>query len=148
MKKIFNILFISFSCLAIKAQTVEKIEPNQQSGLTDAELQKAIDSYICMTETETYKANKRATNEMVQKLNLKITGKEMAINYDWNEWITENWKKTKFISINEANKLRNQGLELTKKLMSENSQLFEMIRKATMEQRHIILKPERASRPF
>jgi hypothetical protein len=148
MKNIFIILILCVNCIAIKAQTTEERDNTIQKGLTNVELQKAIETYVKMTETETYKANKKATHKMIDKLNQKVIPKEIMNDNEWERWIAENLNTTKFISIGEANKLRTLNLELTKKQYAENAELYVLIRKATMSQRHEILKPERAGRPF
>jgi radical SAM superfamily enzyme len=148
MRKIAFILCIFLNCLATDAQAIKQSEVDIQTGLNDTELQKAIETYLKMTSTETYKAIKKTNLQMMEKLNQEVIPKELANNEEWEKWIANNWKKTKFRTIGEANALRSKGLELTKKQFVENAELFEMIRRATIEQRHQILKPERAGRPF
>ena len=148
MRKTLFILIIILNQLNINAQTDSATESKVRIGLTDSELQKAIDLYLNMTQTETYRANKIATNKIVEKLNQKVIPKEIMNDIEWKKWITVNIKKTKFINIAEANKLRNLNIELTKKQFAENVELYEMIKKATVEQGLDILKPERAIRPF
>ena len=148
MRKTLFILIIILNQLNINAQTDSATESKVRIGLTDSELQKAIDLYLNMTQTETYRANNIATNKIVAKLNQKVIPKEIMNDIEWKKWITVNIKKTKFINIAEANKLRNLNIELTKKQFAENVELYEMIKKATVEQGLDILKPERAIRPF
>jgi|JI7StandDraft_1071085.scaffolds.fasta_scaffold71483_2 hypothetical protein len=148
MKKILIILIVLLNNLNIWAQTDSIIESKTRIGLTDSDLQKAIDLYIKMMQTETYKANRIATNKIIAKLDQKVIPKEIMNDIEWEKWITRNIKKTKFINATEANKLRNLNIALTKKQFDENIELYEMIKKATVEQGLEILKPERAIRPF
>lgn len=147
MKNILTILFITLNCLFANAQVSKDSVNPIQTGLTDTEFQKAIDAYIKMTETETYKSNRKAILMMIEKLNHNIT-KSMTNDEDWSKWVAENLAKTKFKSLEEANNLRKLNLELTKKQLEENADLYEMIRRASLEQAHEIFRPERAGRPF
>ena len=147
MKNVLTILFITLSCLFANAQISRDSIKQVQSGLTDVEFQKAIDAYLKMTETQTYKSNRKASLLMMEKLNHNIT-KSMINDEDWSKWVPENLTKTKFKSVEEANNLRKLNLELTKKQFEENAELYEMIRRASPEQAHEIFRPERAGRPF
>jgi len=147
MCKIFIIIFSFISINIINAQN-NIDQKNSKAGLTEVEFEKAKEDYLKMTQTETYKANKAMMAKLSGKINTYPTPKELRDEKEWSNWITENLSKTKFKNVDEANKLRKSSAELFQKQMDENADLYKMIRMATLEQLHEILKPERAGRPF
>lgn len=148
MKRIIiTFLFISVSILT-NGQNHDVSETNEKTGLSEIEFLKAKDDYLKMTQTEIYKANKVAMMKLIKKLNSNKIAKEFLDEIQWSNWISENLANTKFKSVDEAIELRKLNLELTKKQYEENAEIYAVLKRATIEQRIEILKPERLPRPF
>lgn len=148
MKRIIiTFLFILVSIIT-NGQNHDISEKNEKTGLSEIEFLKAKDDYLKMTQTEIYKANKVAMMKLIEKLNSNKIAKEFLDEIQWSNWISENLANTKFKSVDEAIELRKLNLELTKKQYEENAQIYAILKRATIEQRIEILKPERLHRPF
>ena len=148
MKRIIiTFLFISVSIFT-NGQNHDVSETNEKTGLSEIEFLKAKDDYLKMTQTEIYKANKVAMMKLIKKLNSNKIAKEFLDEIQWSNWISENLANTKFKSVDEAIELRKLNLELTKKQYEENAEIYAILKRATIEQRIEILKPERLPRPF
>ncbi|MBF6640217.1 hypothetical protein IVB69_01865 [Flavobacterium sp. J49] len=145
MYKIFIIIFF----ISINSNAQNNIDEKETKvGLTEVEFEKAKEDYLNMTLTETYKANKIIITKLIGKLNGLATPKDLSDENVWLNWVTENLSKTKFKNIDEAIKLRKLYVESFQKQWNENADLYQIMKKATLEQIHEILKPERAGRPF
>jgi hypothetical protein len=142
MKNLIIILFFSVSQICVsQVEAKDSAEKTTQTGLSSEEVEQFKIDYAVMTKSDTYKAMKGNRTEFTKKLNGQ---KDAVLKPDegWNTWITNNLSKTNFSSIEEANSMRQSGIDLTKKNMDEFPELYATFRRATKEQRQEILKAE------
>jgi hypothetical protein len=145
---IFSLLLsISVNAQTSSAQNVEK------ELLTEQEVKIAKELYIKMMQTETYKLQRQNMTRFRQKLNgVNIYPKNInpeTLEEDSKmakKKLEENIAKTKFGSFKEAIDLMEEGKALTAKMMDENKELFDLIKRASAEQIREIYELEFSSR--
>ncbi|MFP9115196.1 hypothetical protein ACLI1A_14760 [Flavobacterium sp. RHBU_3] len=148
MKKRFLLLMFCF-CLGstLYAQT----DSTKHKGLTKTELATAKELYSKMIQSETYISMNETMAKTATSLNgLKLpqsnSPKDMeseASTTDfYRSWLAKNLNKTKFKSVDEGVKAIMKGWNLTKKLMSENKEVFALIGRANEEQGLEIVRTE------
>jgi hypothetical protein len=116
--------------------------------LNEQEVKLAKELYIKMMQTETYKLNRQNMTLFRQKLNgVDIYPKTMdpkTMEQDSKlskKKLEENITKTKFRSFKEATDLMEEGKALTAKMMKENKELFDLIKRANAAQIKEIYEP-------
>lgn len=144
-------IFSLFLCLNANSQTSTLSNTNNstKSGLSKEEFTFACNEYKKMMETPTYLENEKIARYNAEKMhdalstldhkNLPVDS--LKTNNLYLKWIEKNIKKTKFKSIDEAKSALENQIASQEKLEKENSKLFELINKATVEQRHQIFEP-------
>ncbi len=145
MKHIF--LLLLFASLGLNAQSVSPAPVSKpKDGLSKSELEYAKQLYISMMQTETYISGKKNSRKISKKLNgLKIPDyKEVNLckMIDVRKWLTINIGKTNFKSPEEGVAMYEKGCELLEKLLNDNAELYELLRKANSQQFREIREPE------
>lgn len=144
--KIF--IFCMFFFLNVKGQTnsvkVENI--STKDGLTKEELSYACNEYKKMIESDAYLENEKKVRAFAEKIQDFIISNNVPFDSIKNKTIAlkllkNNLKKTKFKSIEEAEKFIDEMDSSNKKMEEEHPRLFELLDKATLEQRHQIFQP-------
>jgi hypothetical protein len=67
----------------------------------------------------------------------------MATDEGYRKWLGENLSTTKFKDIDEGVKLWQLCVELKRQMIKQNPELFDLIVKASIDQRVEILRPDR-----
>ncbi|GGB73482.1 hypothetical protein GCM10007424_11740 [Flavobacterium suaedae] len=139
------ILFFSFTNLGAQSVSNDSILPPVKKDLSEEELQMAVDSYLQMTKSETYKQFKKNLRENSIKLkgldyppDLKTSDKESI-----EKWLINNIEKTKYSSVKEGVEMIHKSYLLMQKLYKENTEVYTFMRRATKEQLREIIAPER-----
>lgn len=114
----------------------------QPQGLSPTEFQKLRSDYVKMTKSEDYVSMRAKSKELAAKLNQAKDWESFKSDDTWNKWIIENISKTKFSSIEEANHLRNQMFELTRKNQIDYRDMWQRFRQASQQQRIELLAAE------
>jgi len=144
--KIF--IFCMFFFLNVKGQTnsvkVENI--STKDGLTKEELSYACNEYKKMIESDAYLENEKKVRAFAEKIQDFIISNNVPFDSIKNKTIAlkllkNNLKKTKFKSIEEAEKFIDEMDSCNEKMEKEHPKLFELLDKATLEQRHQIFQP-------
>lgn len=92
-----------------------------------------------MMESDLYKMKRKLMHEF----SLKLSPMSLPLDEEmWDEWIEVNWSKTKFAGKEEATKLKNKMLKTMEMLKEQYADVYQLIKRATLEQRMIILRPE------
>jgi CRISPR/Cas system CSM-associated protein Csm2 small subunit len=137
-----------FFFLNVKGQTnsvkVENI--STKDGLTKEELSYACNEYKKMIESDAYLENEKKVRAFAEKIQDFIISNNVPFDSIKNKTIAlkllkNNLKKTKFKSIEEAEKFIDEMDSSNKKMEEEHPRLFELLDKATLEQRHQIFQP-------
>ncbi len=143
MKYFLLILTVFVSCQFSLAQQGNLHVSTVKKSLSDAEFLIAKEGYLKMCRSDLYKAQREASLEIAIKLakvqNLDFFEKDE----DYSKWISTNLGLTEFKSIEEAIELRKLCVDLQERLEEENSEVFELLSRASVEQAEEILKPER-----
>lgn len=138
-------LFVYFNTNAQVSTT--KLEASTiNTGLSNEELTIACDKYKIMLETSTYIENESKARAFAEKIQDYIIEKNIPFDSIKDKTstlklIANNLKKTKFKSIEEAEIFIDDMAATDEKLVKENKLLFELIDKATVDQRGIIFQP-------
>jgi len=144
--KIF--IFCMFFFLYVKGQTnsvkVENI--STKDGLTKEELSYACNEYKKMIESDAYLENEKKVRAFAEKIQDFIISNNVPFDSIKNKTIAlklfkNNLEKTKFKSIEEAEKFIDEMDSCNEKMEKEHPKLFELLDKATLEQRHQIFQP-------
>lgn len=137
-----------FFFLNVKGQTnsvkVENI--STKDGLTKEELSYACNEYKKMIESDAYLQHEKKVRFFASKMENAFNDKNFPLDSIKNDslylkWIEKNIKKTKFKSINEAKSALEDQIKSDEKMKKEHPKLFELLDKATLEQRHQIFQP-------
>lgn len=146
--KIIAFIFCLFFCLILEAQTSTiKNETNSLTvGLSNEEFSYACSEYKKVIETDTYIESEKKTRAFSEKIDEFIISNNIPFDSIKDKGtalklIKNNLKKTKFKSVPEAEKYIDEMESITEKLERENKLLYELIEKATVEQRHKIFQP-------
>ena len=144
--KIF--IFCMFFFLNVKGQTnsVKVENSSTKVGLTKEELSYACNEYKKMIESDAYLENEKKVRAFAEKIQDFIISNNVPFDSIKNKTIAlkllkNNLKKTKFKSIEEAEKFIDEMDSSNKKMEEEHPRLFELLDKATLEQRHQIFQP-------
>jgi hypothetical protein len=140
MKLNFLILFCLCSVNIFAQQTVKTV----QKSLSGTEFLKAKNQFITMFNSEHYQSKLVIEKKIIGKLTNNIP-REYIDDIKWLEWLTNNIKRTKFVTIEEGVTLRQKYLELVKKVVGENEELFELMSRASQKQIFQITEPERGN---
>lgn len=146
-------IFIFFLLLNLTAYSQTKTENSSSvssnSGLTKEELSFACDAYKKMIQSTTYIENEEKVRFMAKKIsgalktldpnNLPVDS--LKTHTLFLKWIEKNIKKTSFKSFDEAKFAFEEQVKSSEKLKKENQKLFDLIDKATQEQRVEIYQP-------
>ena len=132
-----------------QTSTLSNVDNSKITGLSEEEFIYACKEYKKMMETDTYLENNKKARLNAEKMydalssldykNLPIDS--LKNNNIYLKWIEKNIKKTKFKSFDEAKVAIEDQIASQEKLEKENPKLFELLDKATLEQRHTIFKP-------
>lgn len=139
--------------LNLTANSQTKVEKSSavssNLGLTKEELNFVCDEYKKMLQTTTYLENEEKVRFMAKKMsgafktldpnNLPVDS--LKTNTLYLKWIEKNIKKTSFKSFEEAKFAFEEQVRSGEKLKKENEKLFDLIDKASQEQRVEILQP-------
>lgn len=130
---------------------------SNNGGLSTSELQTAKEKYLHMMKTETYILKKKSHRDISKKIKdagvppieTFLVGSQLSEEQTWKKmtlnvrkWLTENFNKTKFTSVDEGVKTIMTSIELQRKIEGENKDLFDLLKRANKEQMHEILKLE------
>jgi CRISPR/Cas system CSM-associated protein Csm2 small subunit len=137
-----------FFFLNVKGQTnsVKVENSSTKVGLTKEELSYACNEYKKMIESDAYLENEKKVRAFAEKIQDFIISNYVPFDSIKNKTIAlkllkNNLKKTKFKSIEEAEKFIDEMDSSNKKMEEEHPRLFELLDKATLEQRHQIFQP-------
>ena len=90
-----------------------------------------------------YEELKEAMRTLLDKLKKRRDISFFDTDEAYEKWMSENLALTGYNTVEEAIRFRRYCIDLDKRMMTENAELFELIRRATKEQRTEILKPHR-----
>lgn len=144
-----TILFIAlFFSIESNCQTTisDLKETASQTGLTQEEFVFACEAYKKMIVTNLYILNKNNHKSFAEKIGNAIDYKTVSLEVlkdqeSYLNLIKQNIDKTKFKSIEEVKRIFESNLAVTKKLMDENRKLYDLIEKASNDQRYKIYQP-------
>lgn len=141
------LLFLTLFCQTTFSQSENQLS---KKGLSNVDLKKACDGYIKMMETETYILHQKKTKEFAEKMNQTLTSAPLDItNKDFfYKWLEENITKTKFKSVEEAKVYIDDMVSTSDKMEKENEVLYNLIKRATIEQIREIRMPFTNHRNF
>ena len=132
MKKYFILLFVVLFQIT-----------HAQKALSSTELEQAKQGYLDMMKSESYKQIENIDWEFVEKLNgLEIPKEYWPDPALYLKFISDNFQKTKFKNIGEAENLLNIQASLYKKQIADFSTLYDLMKNASVDQLKEILKPE------
>ena len=144
--KIF--IFCMFFFLNVKGQTnsVKVENSSTKVGLTKEELSYACNEYKKMIESDAYLENEKKVRAFAEKTQDFIISNNVPFDSIKNKTVAlklfkNNLEKTKFKSIEEAEKFIDEMVSCNEKMEKEHPKLFELLDKATLEQRHQIFQP-------
>lgn len=144
------ILVFSFINLSAQSVTYDSILPPVKKNLSKEELRTAIDGYLQMTKSETYRQFKKNLKDISLSL-IRLNENEFneynnvpkADRDKVEKWLSKNIKKTKFNSVKQAADLICGTFKLMVKMRQENKKLYQLMRRATRQQIGDIIAPER-----
>jgi hypothetical protein len=114
-----------------------------QENLTPKELEYATIEYKKMMESQTYKEIEREDVEFNQKLcKVRVPINLWGDKNAYREYIIDNLAQTKFRSADEVKEMMDRSESLYTKQMSDFSELYSLMKRATPEQIKIIHKAE------
>lgn len=115
----------------------------EKKGLSDSEYSKAVSGYLKMSKTDAYKAMRYDVRLLAEKMPNFDGGKTVLENDTlFSKWISQNHKLTNFKTPEEAMEIRNNYLEMEKKLMVEYVEIFQLLSRATRIQIREIIRPD------
>ena len=134
------ILFLCFCINANSQDTTRKIE------ITKEEFIYACNEYKKMIETNAYLDNEKKTRNFADKIGDLLNKKNLPLDSLKNkkmllQLISENIKITKFKTIEEAEICLDDMLSSGDRLEKENKHLYELMSRATPEQKRKIVQP-------
>ncbi|MGK4568178.1 hypothetical protein [Flavobacterium sp. 3HN19-14] len=110
--------------------------------LSQDEYLKAIDGYLKMSFTPSYKEYRSKTFSFLGKLPKNLNSEALFTDDAFEKWITEKLKFSKFKSVEEAVKLRKLCIDLKFKLIRDNFDIYKLLGRATPKQVIEIIKPD------
>lgn len=116
--------------------------------LTEVELKKAKEDYLKMMNSKVYIQAKECRLKLYKKLNhVKLPANDELESWLKDsdkiiDWLKHNIGKTKFTSIDEGYKDILESFMLSNKVYEENTDLYNLMSKASREQLSEILEPE------
>lgn len=118
-----------------------------QGGLSESEFLIAKEAYIKMFKSDTYTLLKKNNKIFIKKkkgLKLPSNDKKWMVDLNYTRtWLENNIDKTNFSSADEALELLKQSLSLVQKLMIDNAEVYELLKKANNNQIMQLLELER-----
>lgn len=142
MDKYILLAFIFISQILFSQEIKSDYADIKATELSSDDLKKAVEGYKKLVISKTY----LELNTVMLKLVEGNAVPEMDIiisEESYLKWITENISKTTFDNIEEPIALRKSYLNLEIKLKDENSEIYNLIDRANLEQKKIILKPNK-----
>lgn len=136
MKKCFIVFFL-LSSLSAVCQTTQKLP------LSKKEFQLAVQQYRAMWESKEYMEYQFGQSDFAGKLNcpsLPFDAKDQTIQQKWFE---DNWKTTKFNSLEELKSEDKKLRDKLSKIVRENEGLFKLMERASYEELIVIIAPEK-----
>ena len=134
-----NLIFIFL--FIVQFSYSQELEVPETQGLSQEELTKAIEGFKLLAKTDGFKVRRETSIPFFEMLprgsgeSILIDDEEFAI------WISERLHLSKFSSVEEAVNMRKNVHRLNREMWDNNAELFELIGRATNEQRMIIYEP-------
>ncbi|WP_298157174.1 hypothetical protein [Flavobacterium sp.] len=126
----FILVLLLFNGIVTNAQPT----PQEAQALTTAEVDRAAQLYSELLSSRTSQEKDKAGMELLTRLNRKDVPTALINEQEWHDWVAKNLFSTKFKSVAEADALRAENLRLTKQLVLENKEFFDLVAKASQAQ--------------
>lgn len=140
-KKLTKCLLFTLFFMVAHSQNSSKV------GITNEELSWACIQYKKIMQTDSYVKSEEKSEELAEKLGDIFDSNNLPIDSIKDQklyikFIERNIKKTKFKSVEEIKIVVEEQNASVEKLVSENKKLYELIDKATPDQRYKIFQPK------
>jgi len=134
------------TCLSINhfsyAQEPRNFSAGIPKDLSEQEFLKATELYLQLTQTDAYKAERKAEFTLYRKFPRGTNFESFLKEEDYVKWLSENLASTKFKTIEEAIAMRREIVEKKTKFIDDNAKIFDLVKRANAKQLLVILAPE------
>jgi len=142
MKKTLLILAFLTLCHISYSQEDRNFSAGIPKDLSEQEFLKATELYLQLTQTDAYKAERKAEFTFYRKFPRGANFESFLKEEDYVKWLSENLASTKFKTIEEAITMRREIIEKKKKFIDDNAKIFDLVKRANAKQLLVIIAPE------